>query len=115
MKPNKLLLYFYFTFSILGLIIPWYFNIQQLMSPLPFTLFEYFRQGMATPFAASITTDFFIGTIPVLIWMMIEAERVGMKYKWAYFILTFMIAFAFTCPLFLYNREKLLLAKQNSL
>ena len=112
MKQSKILMYMYLSFAILGLFIPWYFNLQHILySPLPFTLIEYFKQGTATPLASSITTDFFIGTIPVLIWMMIEADRLGMKYKWIYFILTFMIAFAFTCPLFLYNREKMLSKK----
>lgn len=105
--------YIYLLFALLGLIIPWYFNLQQIFySPFSFTLVEYFKQGMATPLAASITTDFFIGTIPVLIWMMVEAKRLGMKYKWLYFIGAFLIAFAFTCPLFLYNREKLLRKKE---
>lgn len=98
---------FYLVFAILGLILPWYFNLQHILyGAVPFTLSEYFRQGTATPLAASITYDFFIGTIPALIWMILEIRARKMKYLWLYVAGTFMIAFAFTFPLFLYFRER---------
>jgi len=97
---------FYLFFAVLGLIIPWYFNLQHLLySPIPWTAAEYFRQGTQSPLAASITYDFFIGTTPALVWMMVEGQRTKMKFLWLYFIGTFAIAFAFTYPLFLFFRE----------
>lgn len=101
------LMIFYLAFAIMGLIIPWYFNIQHILySPVPFTVVEYFRQGTATPLAASITFDFFIGTIPAMVWMILEIRRLKMKYLWFYILGTFAIAFAFTFPLFLFFRER---------
>jgi hypothetical protein len=106
----------YLLCAILGLFIPWYFNLQHLLySPIPFSISEYFRQGTATPLAASITYDFFIGTTPALVWMLIECRRLKMKYMWLYLFGTFAIAFAFTFPLFLFNRErKLRSGRQNT-
>lgn len=111
MKNRRILSYIYLAFAIAGLIVPWYFNLQFILySGEPFTLARYFADGTATPLATSITTDFFIGTIPVLIWMMVEGARLKMKHLWFYFAFTFIIAFAFTCPLFLFMRERKLMA-----
>ncbi|MBC7889070.1 MAG: DUF2834 domain-containing protein [Ferruginibacter sp.] len=97
----------YLLFAIAGALVPWYFNVQQMLyGEEPFTMLNWLKAGMANPFTSSITTDFLIGTTPVLIWMMIEGKRLKMKWLWIYFILTFLIAFAFTCPLFLFNRER---------
>lgn len=97
----------YLLFAIAGLIVPWYYNLQHILLKglAGFTLQAYFNAGMSSDLAASITTDFFIGTTPVLIWMMVEASRLKMRNKWLYFFGTFCIAFSFTCPLFLYFRE----------
>jgi len=37
--------------------------------------------------------------------MVVEARRLKMRNWWAYILLTFLIAFAFACPLFLMLRE----------
>ena len=107
MKKITPLAGFYLLFAIAGLLVPWYFNAQQLMHGAePFTFANYIGAGMANNFTSSITTDFFIATIPVLVWMMIEGRRLQMKNLWFYFVFTFVIAFAFTCPLFLFMREQ---------
>jgi hypothetical protein len=113
MKFSKLAI-FYGLFCIPGAIIPWYFNLQYsfakgaLLSPA-----ELIVGGFVTPLASSLTSDFLIGTIPVLIWMVIEARRLKMRNPWAYVLLTFLIAFAFACPLFLMLREMKLQTLRN--
>jgi len=98
---------FYLLFAIAGAIVPWYFNITQAVNgPEPFTLGNYFAAGFANPFVSSISADFFIGTTPVLVWMIVEGRRLKMKHLWFYVVFTFAIAFAFTCPLFLFMRER---------
>lgn len=105
MKFSKLAI-FYGLFCIPGAIIPWYFNLQHsfaegaLLSPA-----ELIAGGFVTPLAGSLTSDFLIGTVPVLVWMVIEARRLKMRRGWIYILLTFLIAFAFACPLFLMLRE----------
>lgn len=105
MKMSKLAI-FYGLFCIPGAIIPWYFNLQYsfakgaLLTPA-----ELIMGGFVTPLAASLTSDFLIGTTPVLIWMVIEARRLKMRHAWVYIVLNFLIAFAFVCPLFLMLRE----------
>src|SRR5688572_25466877 len=105
MKFSKLAI-FYGLFCIPGAIILWYFNLEYsiekgaLLNPA-----EVIAGGFAAPLASSLTSDFLIGTIPVLVWMVIEARRLKMRNGWAYILLTFLIAFAFACPLFLMLRE----------
>ena len=96
----------YGLFAVAGAVIPWYFNIVwmretgSLLTPAALV-----AGGFITPLTSSLTTDFFIGTTPVLVWMVLEARRLGMRHAWVYVLGTFAIAFAFACPLFLMMRE----------
>jgi hypothetical protein len=99
-------LYFYLLLSIAGAIVPWYFNIKAMQQyDTLMILGHYFEEGMATALSSSITTDFFIGTIPVLIWMCMEARQLKMKCWWLLIPATFLVSFAFSCPLFFALRE----------
>lgn len=97
---------FYGLFALAGAVIPWYFNVRfmqesaELLTPQ-----RWLAQGFTNPLTGSITSDFLIGTIPVLVWMVVEARRLKMRYLWLYVLGTFLVAFAFTCPLFLLMRE----------
>jgi len=100
------LMIFYGVFPGPGLVVPWSFNIQFMMeSGELITPHGLIAGGFVTPLASSLTSDFLIGTTPVLVWMVVEAKRLKMSYRWAYVALTFLIAFAFSCPLFLLMRE----------
>ncbi len=97
---------FYGAFALAGAVVPWYFNIRfmqesgQLLTPQ-----MWLAGGFVNSLTSSITTDFLIGTIPVLVWMIVEARRLGMRHTWFYVVTTFLVAFAFSCPLFLLMRE----------
>ena len=108
-QPFTLLMWVYLLLAIAGLIVPWYFNLQHLLySPIAFTIGEFFRQNTDTPMASSLTYDFLIGANAAIIWMIVEHRRLKMKHLWLYIIATFLIAFAFTFPLFLFQRERVL-------
>src|SRR5262245_5021326 len=100
------LVVFYGLFAAAGLVVPWYFNIRAMieMGRL-FSVSEFFAAGFETPLGSSLTSDFLIGSTPVLVWIVVEAHRLKMRYWWAYVVTTFLIAFAFACPLFLLMRE----------
>jgi hypothetical protein len=90
--------------AILGVALPWYFNLQFLASgesPL-----EFLRAGFANPAVASVTVDILIASTAFLIWMIVESRRLGMRNWWIYIVLTFSLAFAFAFPLFLMMRER---------
>jgi hypothetical protein len=106
------LMLFYLLFALMGLTIPWYFNLQHIMnSPDILTPAEFFRQCTTTPLSSSITFDLLIGATPAVAWMVLEIRKLKMKFLWLYILGTFLIAFAFTFPLFMFFRE-LKLAEQ---
>lgn len=108
------LMVFYVTFAVAGAIVPWYFNIQymretgELLTPQGLI-----AAGFTTTLTSSLTSDFLIGTTPVLVWMFVEGRRLKMRNLWAYVVVTFLIAFAFACPFFLFMRERKLRQLRN--
>ncbi len=96
----------YGAFAAAGAVVPWYFNVQYMReSGEVLTPQAWLAAGFTSPLAGSITSDFLIGTVPVLVWMVVEARRLGMRHRWLYVVTTFLVAFALTCPLFLLVRE----------
>jgi hypothetical protein len=108
MKKFTPLMIVYSILAIAGFIVPWYFNIQHVSTGEKFTVETWLSAGMVSPLARSVTTDFFIGSTAVFIFMIVEGRRLKMKFLWAYILFTFLVAWAFTCPLFLFNRERIL-------
>ncbi len=71
-----------------------------------FDVFDFIKSTwIEDNYAKSITLDFWTGAIAGTIFIMIEGKRLSIKYYWIYIVLTFLIAFAFAFPLFLYVRE----------
>lgn len=58
----------------------------------------------------SITVDIFLLMLAVVVWMVLEARRLGMKWVWLYVLFGMLVAISVTFPLFLYAREKRLAA-----
>ena len=97
---------FYGTFAAAGAIVPWFFNLRHMQeSGELLTPQAWIAGGFINALTGSITSDFLIGTTPVLVWMVIEARRLRMRHWWFYVVTTFVVAFAFACPLFLLMRD----------
>ena len=65
--------------------------------------------------ARSLSRDLFVGAGAVTLWIVIESKRLKMRNLWIIYI-SFLIAFAFAAPLFLFLREKRLIEiEQNEL
>ena len=95
--------------AIAGAILTWYFNIQFMQqNPGAFDIRLFVSGGLANPAAASLTMDIFIAAVTGVVWMGIEAKRLGMKHLWFYYVSTCLIAFAFAFPFFLFQRERCL-------
>lgn len=93
--------------AIAGAALTWYFNIQFMQqNPGAFDIRLFVSGGLANPAAASLTMDIFIAAVTGLVWMGIEAKRLGMKHLWFYYVSTCLIAFAFAFPFFLFQRER---------
>lgn len=98
--------------AIVGISVTWYFNIKFMMQMGGFSLSEFVSATLVNYASASISYDLMVLTATVLFWSFLEARRLGMRFWWAYFVLTFTIAIAFAFPLFMYFREKALQRQQ---
>ena len=96
----------YLLLAIIGLLGTWYFNLQFFITAEEPSLSSFIDQTGNTYPALSINIDIAVASITFLIWMIFEGIRVNMKHLWVYVILTFLVAFAFSFPLFLYFRER---------
>ena len=63
---------------------------------------------LANHATTSITVDIFLLCVAAMIWMVVEARRLGIRFVWAYVLLSFPIAISVTFPLFLVARERAL-------
>ncbi len=99
---------FYLAMAVVGAVSTWTFNIlawQELgadFTPLAFVQVGF--QG--SPILGSVASDFWVGSVASLVWMLVEARRIGMRLWWIWLPLTAGVAWAFALPLFLYYRER---------
>lgn len=80
MKVTPLIV-FYGLFTVAGAVIPWYFNLRFMReSGEMLTPQRWLAEGFATSLMGSVTSDFLIGTLPVLVWMVVEARRLALPW-----------------------------------
>lgn len=92
----------YLSLAILGLVVPWYYNLQ-FFGNAGFS--DFVTASSANLAAKSVSLDLFIVTMAGSTWMYVESKRVGVRFAWLYILLGFLVAFAFAFPLFLFVRE----------
>ena len=91
----------YFVLAAIGLITAWVFNGIATMQGA-----NYLTAWFATPVDWVLSIDLLIVAISVAVFMIYEANRLGMKRVWLYFLLSGITALAFTFPLFMAFRER---------
>lgn len=110
MGRNPALSAFFLVCAIAGAVVPWTYNIAA-MNELgrPFTVAEFVMVGFQGPaILGSVAADFWIGSIAALVWMLVEARRLRMRFWWALLPLTLIVAWACALPFFLFLRERAL-------
>ena len=108
LKDNKYILsYLYLLLSILGAILPMISNFNFAMEyGSSFDISKFIQLANANPAAESISRDLLIGASAVFIWIVNESKKLNMKNMWIVYVGTFLIAFAFSAPFFLFLRER---------
>ncbi len=74
-----------------------------------FDIKKFIELANDNPAAESISRDLFISASAVFIWIVRESKKLKMKNMWVVYLGTFLIAFAFSAPLFLFLRERRLI------
>ena len=108
LKDNKQILsYIYLFLSILGAILPMMANFDFAIEyGNNFDIKNFISLANANPAAQSISRDLFIGASAVFIWIINESKKLNIKNMWIIYVGTFLIAFAFSAPFFLFLRER---------
>ena len=111
LKNNKYKLsYLYFVLAIFGAVLPMISNYHFALEYGPnFDIFKFIQLASNNPAAESISRDLLIGASAIFIWIINESKKLNIKNMWIVYIGTFLIAFAFSAPFFLFLRERRLI------
>lgn len=94
----------YLLLAVLGLAYTWYYNIQFYQTEIDTSISNFIALTKTTLPAQSIIADITVVVITFLVWMIYESLKLKIKYWWIIIPLTFLVAIAFSFPLFLYMR-----------
>ena len=111
LKNNKYKLsYLYLVLAIFGAVLPMISNYNFALEYGPnFDIFRFIQLASNNPAAESISRDLLIGSSAIFIWIINESKKLNIKNMWIVYIGTFLIAFAFSAPFFLFLRERRLI------
>ena len=107
MKPKFTLVEVVFLLlAIIGLAATWYYYALFYLTAEDTSIGNFIALTKTTLPAQSINADISVVAITFLIWLVYEARKLKMKHWWLFIPLTFLIAIAFSLPLFLFFRER---------
>ena len=108
LKDNKQVLSFLYLFlSILGAVLPMMANFEFAREyGNSFDISNFIALANVNPAAQSISRDLLVGASAIFVWIVNESRKLDMKNMWIVYIGTFIIAFAFSAPFFLFLRER---------
>ncbi len=102
----------YLVLAIAGLVLPWYHNIRFALDGAG--LNDFIQDAMVNHASSSLTLDVSVAAATFVVWMWHECRRLAMPGRWLYVIATFGVAVAFAFPLFLFMRERHLVAQSGA-
>lgn len=110
-KNNKYTLsYFYLVLAISGAVLPMISNFHFAYEyGLAFDIQKFIQLANDNPAAESVSRDLIISASAIFIWIINESKKLAIKNMWIVYLGTFLIAFAFSAPLFLFLRERRLI------
>lgn len=98
----------YAALALVGLVGTFVLNVWSVVAARNY-LGDIFGGG---PAVSSIGVDLLVVAAAGVVFIIVEARRLGMKRAWLYIVLSAVTAFAFTFPLFLAMRERRLTARR---
>jgi hypothetical protein len=107
---SKTLCAAYGALSAAALVGTWSHNLAFFAAPDHGGPAGFLRATMANHAAASIGVDLGFLCACLVVWMVVEARRLRIRFVWVYVVLSFLIAISVMFPLFLIARERRLAA-----
>ena len=111
---RKALCMLYGVVAVVALVGTWGNNIAYLDLGFWGANVQFWTDTLANPASRSITVDIFWLGFAVLVWMVLEARRLGLRGVWLYVVFGLLVAISVTVPLFLIHRERTLAARESS-
>lgn len=99
----------YLTLSGIGLVTAWVFNGLAVMRGE-----NYANAWFGSAVDWVLSADLSIVALAMVVFILAEGRRLGMRHVWVYLALSGITAMAFTVPLFLAMRERQLAARRSS-
>ena len=109
---NKSLPWIYLLLAILGAILPWHANLEflKMYHGGGFDLQTFIQDANINTASRSLNRALLIAPTSFSIWIVSEGRKLQIKGWWIALIVSFSISFACGGPLFLYLRERKLIA-----
>ncbi len=104
-KTDKILCGIYAVVAIVALVATWWHNIAFFRLEGNGGLVGFIQDGYANHAAGSLTNDLLLLTVAAVIFMFVEANRVGVRYIWIYPVVAAFVAISVAFPLFLIARQ----------
>lgn len=102
---EKILCAVYVLIAVIALVGTWSNNIGFMLQPENRDLLSWYRAVYANQAAASFTNDLLMLGLAGSIFMVVEAQRLNMRFVWVYILLSGPIAISVMFPLFLIARQ----------
>jgi len=102
-SPHRARFWFFLILSLAGLVTAWVFNGIATLNQA-----DYLEAWFGSPVDWVLSLDLLIVALAESAFMIFEGRRLGMRFLWLYIVLSGVTAFAFTFPLFLAMRERML-------
>jgi hypothetical protein len=103
---SKVLCWIYAAIALAALVATWSQNLAFFAQSPDAGVAGFLRAAYANPAAASLVNDLWFLGLAALVFMVVEARRVGVRFVWLYVALSFLVAVSVTVPLFLLAREQ---------
>jgi len=104
-RSEKIVCVVYGVVAGAALIATWSNNIAFFNQPANGGALGFFNAIYANPAAASFTNDLLFFAIAGGIFMIIEAQRLGIRHVWVYLVLSLLVAISVMFPVFLIVRQ----------
>ena len=112
---RKVLPWIYLALAVLGAVLPWRANLEFIAESggQAFDLPRFIAEASGTAAARSLSSDLLIGASAVSLWICNEGPRLKIRAWWVAILVSFSVSFACGAPLFLFLRERHLLAQES--
>jgi hypothetical protein len=103
----------YLAIAVVALIATWRQNLAftaDIGASLPESFAQFWPALLVNRATMSITVDIFLFSLAAIVWMVLEARRLQVRFVWLYVFFGITVAISVTFPLFLVARERRLAA-----